>query len=122
MGRGREHGHTSVDMVSRAVPTVAFDYLFVNNKGIFTRSEFVDDGDTGGVKILVVRDCKYKNNFAHVVPFKGVDEGKCAVDVLVDDIKWLGFTRVILKSDNEPAIVKLCEESLKDIRVGTEVE
>ena len=121
-GRGREHGHTSVDMVSRGVPTVAFDYLFVNNKGIFTRSEFVDDGDTGGVNILVVRDCKYKNNFAHVVPFKGVDEGKYVVDMLVDDIKWLGFTRVILKSDNEPAIVKLCEEALKDIRVGTEVE
>ena len=36
---------------------------------------------------------------------------------LVDDIQWLGYSRVILKSDNEPSIVQLLREALKALRV-----
>ena len=55
--------------------------------------------------------------FAHVVPTKGIDEKGFAVDSLVDDVKWLGYSKVTLKSDNEPAIVKLLAEALKELRV-----
>ena len=41
-GRGREMGHSSVDMGSRSIATVAFDYLFVNDKGLFTRNEVIE--------------------------------------------------------------------------------
>ena len=91
-GRGREMGHTSVDMESRSVATIAFDYLFVNDKGLFTRNEidianFENDGT--GVKVLVVKDSKSKMLFAHVEPVKGIDEKKSAVDELATDIVWL---------------------------------
>ena len=33
-GRGREMGHSSVDMASRPIATIAFDYLFVNDKRV----------------------------------------------------------------------------------------
>ena len=39
-----------------------------------------------------------------------------AVDRLVRDLRWLGHTKVMLKSDNEPAILKLLTEVLKDMR------
>ena len=48
---------------------------------------------------------------------KGSDEEGYAVQCLIDDVKWLGFSKVILKSDNEPAIVKLLADALKSLRV-----
>ena len=124
-GRGREMGHQHVDRSHRAISTISFDYLFMNSKGHFdfekTDEDGVDDGAARDkVKILVVKDSKNKAIFAHAVPSKGVDEDKFAVSVLMSDIKWLGYTRLILKSDNEPAIVKLLTESLKSIRVSTD--
>ena len=38
--------------------------------------------------------------------------------MLVEDCKWLGYSRIILKSDNEVAIVRLLTESLKELRVS----
>ena len=124
-GRGREMGHPAVDRSARAISTISFDYLFMNNKGEFVERKKGDDevdAETvkNGVKILVVKDSKNKAVFAHVVPSKGIDVKQFAVSVLLDDIKWLGYVRLTLKSDNEPAIVKLLTESLKGIRVSTE--
>ena len=36
---------------------------------------------------------------------------------IVDDVKWLGYTKVVLKTDNEPAILKLLQETLRDLRI-----
>ena len=83
---------------------------------VTTAEEFEAAGE-GAVKILVVRDCKIKSVFAHVVPMKGVDEAGFAVDTLVADVKWLGYSRVVLKADNEPAIVKLLTEALRELRI-----
>ena len=56
--------------------------------------------------------------FGHVVPQKGIDSKKFAVDAIVNDILWLGHTKVVLKSDNEPAILKLLIESLRELRAN----
>ena len=37
---------------------------------------------------------------------------------MVEDVKWLGYTKLTLKSDNEPAIVKLLSESLRELRIN----
>ena len=67
-------------------------------------------------KVLVAY-CQFtKCVFAHAVPQKGVDPEYYAVERLVRDIQWLGHTRVILKSDNEKAILKLLTEVPKSIR------
>ena len=67
-GRGREFGHHAVNHGAREVPTIAFDYLFVNDRGMFTREELEAAGieKAGQVKILVVKDCKSKCTFGHV--------------------------------------------------------
>jgi hypothetical protein len=51
---------------------------------------------------------------------KGVDEDKHVVQLAVNDIKWLGHTRVIVKADNEPAIQQLTREALKMMRMSAE--
>ena len=40
-----------------------------------------------------------------------------AVDVLMKDLKWLGFQQVSLRSDNETAILKLLEHALTEARI-----
>ena len=75
------------------------------------------------LKILVVRDSKTKAVFAHVVDRKGTDCDGYAVRRLVEDIAWLGHTKITLKADNERAIVKLLGEALRaakaEVQPGT---
>ena len=70
----------------------------------------------GAIKILVVWDSKSKSLFAHVVRSNGIDEKGSAVDSLVQDVKLLGYSKITLKSDNEPAIVKMLSELLRELR------
>ena len=73
--------------------------------------------ETQGVKILVARELVSRCTFAHVVRHKGVDDDRYAVDCLVKDVEWLGATKIMLRSDNEPAITALLRESLRSMRV-----
>ena len=66
--------------------------------------------------MLVVRDDKSKSVSGYVVPQKGIDEKGFALSLLVEDVRWLGFSKLILKIDNEPAIVKLLSEALRELR------
>ena len=77
--------------------------------------------ESGSIKVLVVRDNRSKAVFAHTVPVQGADEGGFAVKAIVDDVVWLGYTKLVLKTDNEPAILKLLQESLRDLRSWSEV-
>ena len=48
---------------------------------------------------------------------KGVDPEHYAVDALMEDIKWLGYTALSLRSDNEAAILKLLKHALTESRM-----
>ena len=69
------------------------------------------------MKILVVRDDRCKALSGHVVPQKGIDDKTFAFGRLVADIAWLGYSKLTLKSDNAPAIVKLMSEALRELRI-----
>ena len=56
---------------------------------------------------------------AHVVSTTGVGSDRYAVEKLRGDIAWFGYTRVILKSDNEAAIIALLTETLGSLKVET---
>ena len=84
--------------------------------GEFAESE--SDVGEHGIKILVVKDSKSRSVFGHVVPQKGIDPKIFAVDCIVEDIMWLGYSQILLKSDNEPAITKLLKESLGACKVS----
>lgn len=95
---------------------MSFDYCFVGDKGDVTNQEEFD-ADGGAIKVLVVKDSRSSAIFGHVVPGKGIDDKRFAVDAIVANVKWLGYARVTLKSDNEPAILKLLSEALRDLRI-----
>ena len=118
-GRGTGEQHRSREG-PHAVPTIAFDYLFVTPKKILSREELEaedEEAKKACVKILVVKDLRNKPIFAHVVPQKGVDADGYSVVRLVDDIKWLGYTKVLLKADNERPIVRLLIDALRRLRI-----
>ena len=71
-------------------------------------------------KVLVAHGTRIGCDFAHVALRNGVDDDLYAVDRLVEDIKWLGCQRVMLKSDNGKAIVKLLTATLQELRYGVE--
>ena len=103
------------------VPIVSFDYLLVTKTGVKQQGQLLP-GDVVLLKILVVKDSKGKVTSAHVVKCKGVDDNGYAVEKLTRDILWFGYRSVILKSDNEPAIIVLLREVLRGMRVSVEDE
>ena len=110
------------DRSERGVAVIGFDYMFLTQKDVYSRAEWdscpeKDIDERFVLNIFLVRDMKSKAIFAHAVAAKGSDDAGFAVQCLVDDITWLGYSRVILKSDNEPAIVRLPKDSLKALRV-----
>ena len=117
--RGRGHGEVHKSGDEGRVPTVSFDYLIVTKNGDYKRKEEVTDKYEVLMKILIVKDSRSKAIFAHVVPQKGVGEDRFAVECLRKDILWLGYPRVLLKSDNEPAIKSLLSDVLKGVRIDS---
>ena len=99
-GRGREFGHDKSrgDKDERATPVISFDYCFISDVGEITTEDAYAAAGVGAAKILVARDSRSKSVFAHVVPQKGVDCKGFAVSSLVEDVLWLGYTRITLKS------------------------
>ena len=119
MGRGVGQPHSAVMEESR-VPLVGLDYFFITSEGVKRREELAFELTEEGekeivearrrgeiIKCLLVRCLATKNVFAHIVPQKGDDEEGYCAGLVVADVEWLGHTRVILKSDNEGAVLTL---------------
>ena len=124
-GRGQEFGHSAVEKDPRRVPLIAFDYAGISDKGevrkVGSELQF-ESGDESATRILVIKDDRSQYGFAHLVPCKGVDKDRFTVECIVNDIIWMGYTKVMLNCDNEPAILKLLVEALWDLRVKGELE
>ena len=52
-----------------------------------------------------------------MVPKKGINEKGFVADAIIEDVKWLGYTKTIFKTDIEPAILKLLVESLRERKI-----
>ena len=115
-GRGREFKHATVEKTARGIPTISFDYAFMGDKGEIS-SEDQADTEEGSIKVLVIRDRLSKAIFAVAVPKKGIDKKRFSVAAIVDAVKWLGYVKVMLKTDNEPAILKLLSEAVRELRI-----
>ena len=91
-GQGREHRHGRVSDQHR-VAIVSIDDALLSRNG-----SVVVEGDPGwddeeALKLLIVKDSSSRAVFAHVVPKKGVDAKRYAVDIIVDDVLWLGYSK-----------------------------
>ena len=67
-----------------------------------------EDRSHDTLPVLIVRDRKRKGIWSHPVPSKGVVHPYPA-RALMADLDFMGYKRVILKSDQEPSIVALCD-------------
>jgi len=90
-GKAKEGAHQK-RMDDETATVIAVDYGFMGDEEI-------------GAHIMITKDSNTGWKSAAVVPNKGVND--YAVKRLVEDIRTLGKERVVLKSDQEPAILEL---------------
>ena len=95
----------------------SFGDLFLDKTGRVVRRENLGNREDVDVTILVAKESMGKSIIAHFVPQKGVDMEHCAVDLLLKDLKWIGYQKVGLKSDNERAILRLLEHAVTEARL-----
>ena len=95
-----EPRHMRTDEEGREIPTVGIDYCFLKKKV---------GRDEPAAKVLTVKDSKSKAIFAIVVMYKGTVEIASAARA-AELIQRLGYDRIILKDDQEPAITALAEQ------------
>ena len=55
-----------------------------------------------------------------MVPQNGLGENNVACDFVLGDLEWLGHTRVIMKSDNEPAVKALVARVIELVKIECE--
>ena len=86
-------------------------------RGLFRLNELSDEDREHAVRVIVGYCRSSRCPFKHVVPSKTTSMDKFAAERIVEDIVYLGHTRVRLRSDNEPALVALVGDALKGIRI-----
>ena len=136
LGRGRGTPHRRGP--GSALPVIGVDYFFMTVKGVKSRKELVEELDADDpitaddadddkietarrrgeiVKCVIVRCTLSKALFAHVVPHKGVDEQNLIADMILSDVEWLGHSRIVMKSDGEPAVQALVKRVIELAKV-----
>ncbi len=116
-----------------SVPRVGIDYFFITNKGVQKKKDLeLPEGEEGErkllearrrgeiIKCIIIRCHESKALFGHVVPCKGLDEDGFVVGLVVSAVTWLGHVKLILKSDNEPALLALAKRPLEAVRFKVE--
>ena len=125
-GIGQRH-HRSTPASS--IPIVAVDYFFMTKNSLLTpdecraalgggMDEAIQKGDI--VKCLMMKCSVTRAELAIVLGKKGLDQ--YVVDRIVAFVRWLGHVKLVMKSDNERAVVALVRESLKAMRVELDIE
>ena len=66
--------------------------------------------------ILVMKDEKSKHVFSHVVPKKGASVAYC-VQQTVRNLEQLGYPKMVLKCDQEPAMEDLRNTAIKECKL-----
>ena len=99
-------------------PIIGVDYFYLTPGGEVVTNDQVEEGEESeNVKCLMIRDRMTKCIFAMVIPQKGVDQDRWVVKQVVEAIEWLGHSKVLVKNDQERALVSLVREALKDLKV-----
>ena len=80
-------------------------------------SELSEEERDHAVRVIVAYCGGSRSLFMHVVLSKATSMDKFAAERIVEDIGYLGRTRVILRSDNEPALLLLVGDAWKGLRV-----
>ncbi len=109
-GQGREDRHLRMKGEWRALPVVSYDYGFLSEQD----EKDVKEGRksmSDVTRLLIGKDSKSKMLLAHVIPRKGVHHGSWNFERVNEDIQRLGYKRLVLNNDKEPAIVAQVREA-----------
>ena len=94
-GRGRAFQHKASTQYS-TIPVVSMDYLYFNERA-----------DGSGLPTVVFRDRRSKAIFSHLLPCKGTTGSTHPERAILKDLNFLGYKKLVLKNDQEPAIKAL---------------
>lgn len=121
------HPHTT--HTENKIPVISIDYCWMSQGNV--DSECLEQKETGevvpskwwksdesGAPILTMKDAKSKTIFADVVPQKGVNA--YAIKRMIQNLDISGYSRFILKSGQEPAIIAL-KNAVRDNRHKLEI-
>ena len=123
---GHHRRRTDAEKEEDAVPVIAMDYFFLGNKRkVFgaskdddERSKEAEAKNEGNamMPVLMVKDVnKTKMATAYAVPSKGMSTSWIASRVAEDIAAW-GYGKIVLKSDQEPSMLEVVDETAKRLR------
>lgn len=95
--KSRPHFRSNNSDREAQVPVIAIDYMYMNE----------DDEESDSNTIVVLKDRSNGTRYADTLPAKGRDA--YSVERLDRNLRSLGHSRIILKTDQEPAIEALKE-------------
>ncbi len=131
-GRGRADPHHATSPEEQAVPVIGVDFFFVSDESDTKNMKMnkpARETDTAAAAVgpedeeqrtrktvpaLAIRDSKARAVFANVIPSKGLDWTWTAQQVIAD-IGKMGYRKVVLRSDQEPAVSALLDK-IKELR------
>ena len=79
---------------------------------VLSRSELSEEECDGALTVLVLYCSATRGIFAHAVPMTGLDSTGYIVEMIRDDVPWLGHPKVMIRSDNEPALLQVVHTAL----------
>jgi len=101
----------TIDEESRE-PIVSVDYMLMHDSQ--------GEGEEKGMPIMVIKDRKTRTIRARVVPQKG--NHWYGIKILSGVIESLGHSKIILKSDQEPALLSLKDAVKSEARINLVLE
>ena len=113
--KANKHVHSG-GLEGSETPVVSMDYMFMGDKNVESvaddkedhgESYDVDDKDETKAKILVIKDVKSRVCAAVPVPRKGVDNEEWSVKETLRFLEFLGYTSLVMKTDQEAALKSL---------------
>ena len=96
MGEGKNSSHRAITEEEQGITTVSLDYAFMTEEDRPTEEE-------KGTPVIIGIDRESKVLKANAVPSKGVNP--YAVKITSTNLDNLGYKRLNLKTDQEPAII-----------------
>lgn len=100
-GKAKANPHTKVNHSDEQVPVISCDYCFMNS---VDDTVITEETQKKHLPVLVVRDRLSKLTYAHVLPYKGVNQGPVGSKCLLNDLKRFGYPKMIMRYDPEPAL------------------
>ena len=118
LGRGRDRYHKRI-VGSDDVARIAMDYMFLTEYGFYksqTEADDVIDKEGGQIRtcitVLVIKDFLHKSIWAYPVEGKGVAAAEWLIAQVIEDLDTCGLDgcHMVVKSDQEPAIIEVQKE------------